>query len=88
MYECSILVSIWNGGKAVVSLALQGTYLFNYFLQDGEMNMMLQYPILLRIYDVSEEGMVKFDTQSFIEETTTDKFRRIDDGDRTMEIYI
>jgi hypothetical protein len=28
------------------------------------------------------------DTQSFVEETTIDKFRIIVDGDPTMEIYI
>ena len=69
-----------------MSLALHGTYLFN-FLQDKEMNMMLQDPIFLGDYDVSVAGMVEFDTQSFIEEKTTDKFRRID-GDRTIKFYI
>lgn len=49
--------------------------------------MMLQDPILLGNYDVSEGGMIEFDAQPFIEETTSDKFRRID-GDQTMEIYI
>ena len=83
IYECSISVSIWNAGWEVVSLALHVTY----FLQDGEMNMMLQDPILAGDYNVAEEGMVEFDTQSFIEETTTDKLRRID-GDWTMEFYI
>jgi hypothetical protein len=42
-----------------VSLALHGTHLFN-FVQDGEMNMTLQDPILLGTYDVSEEGIVEF----------------------------
>ena len=49
--------------------------------------MMLQDPILLGNYGVSEGGIIEFDAQSFIEVTTSDKFRRID-GDQTMEIYI
>ena len=62
-------------------------HLFSTFLQEGEMDMMLQDPILLGNYDVSEDGIIEFDAQSFIEETTTDKFQRID-GNQTMEIYI
>ena len=68
----NLVVSIWNGGKQVVPLAFHGTgtYLFD-FLQDKEINMMLQDPSLVGNYDVLEEGMVEFDTRSFIKETTT-----------------
>ena len=76
----------WRQGSCVLDI-IHGAYLFN-FLQDGEIKMRLQDHKLLGNYDVSEEGnMVEFDTQTFVEETTTDKFQRID-GDRTMNIYI
>ena len=45
-----------------MSLALHGTHLFN-FVQDGEMNMTLQDPILLGTYDVSEEGILEFSAE-------------------------
>ena len=77
----------WRQGSCVLGITWYIFYYVFNFLQDREINMMLQEPILLGSYDASEEDMVEVDTQSFIEETTTDKFRRID-GDRTMEIYI
>ena len=67
----------WRQGSCVLGI----TWCLFILLQDGEMSMMLQDPILLGKYDVSEEGIVEFDTHSFIEETTTDKFQ-------IMEIYI